>query len=85
MDKLPNNVKERALAVLEKLTGRVGYELCAGHPTKKDLVAGFKIKKGKSYPVSKFNVLVDKLCSAQSKKLIEENNFLTSAAVLLNQ
>lgn len=69
---LPNNVVTRGEAALSTL-GKAGIlvepVLLAGHPTKKNLADGFKLKKGKSYPVSKWNVLVDGLCTEEAAKL----------------
>jgi hypothetical protein len=67
MEKLPKNVQERAWDVLLHFDGRIGRTLVGGHPTKKELKAGVN-KKG--LPVSQFNVLVDKLCKEECKKLL---------------
>jgi ribonuclease HI len=70
---LPKNVVERGNAVLVNFKlERVNITpvLLAGHPTKKDLSQGFKVKKGKQYPVSKWNVLCDKLASEAAQTLI---------------
>lgn len=70
MVKLPKNVEQRAKSVLATLGQLVSGTLVAGHPTKNDLVQGFKLKNGKRLPVSKWNVLADSLCAFQSKLLV---------------
>lgn len=40
--------------------------LLAGHPTKADLEAGYRVKKAPHYPVSPFNVLCDDLCTRRA-------------------
>jgi ribonuclease HI len=65
-DGLPNNVVSRlgtAVAKINKLSGI----LVGGHPSKKELKAGIG-KKG--LPVSKYNVLCDKLCKEEAKTLL---------------
>jgi ribonuclease HI len=68
MEKLPKNVQQRAWDVTLHFNGRLGKVLVKGHPTKKELSAG-QSKDGK-YPVSEFNVLADKLCKEECKKLL---------------
>jgi hypothetical protein len=63
---LPSAVKKRGLAAWGRL-GKVEIELLGGHPTKKELIAGFREKDGK--PVSIHNVWVDKACKARGLQL----------------
>ena len=67
-DKLPPSVKTRLGTVFAKVKDRVNGVLVAGHPTKKDLAQGFKTKGNKQYPVSKWNVLCDSLCTQEASK-----------------
>lgn len=74
MKLLPKNVQDRATAVVSKIKRdyyvHLQPVLLAGHPTKKQLAEGFKTKNNWNYPVSKWNVECDKLCSDAARKLI---------------
>jgi hypothetical protein len=95
--KLPSNVVKRlgtALATLKTAGIKVEPILLAGHPTKADLAQGFKTKKGKRYPVSLWNVRVDKACKEQAKLLgvaggngtsVKESSSTSSETELLTQ
>lgn len=66
---IPGELREAVMWYAEKLQSRlkVSHVLLAGHPNKKELEQGFKIKKsGSCYPVSKWNVLCDTMCRNES-------------------
>jgi Ribonuclease HI len=74
MKRLPRNVIQRMNGVLTAIRiGRakhINWILVAGHPTKKDLEQGFKVKNKQKLPVSKYNVECDKMCRIEAAKLV---------------
>jgi ribonuclease HI len=60
---LDPDLRERGLEVLNKLSV-CRFELVSGHPTKKELEAGFSVEGRK---VSKFNVVCDDLCTREAQ------------------
>jgi ribonuclease HI len=65
---LPRAVKLRGERAWARLNN-VQIELLGGHPTKKELISGFRKKDGK--PVSIHNVWCDKACTARGIQLKE--------------
>lgn len=68
LEGIPAGLRERVYAQAARL-GDVSFSLLAGHPKADDLRRGYKIKQrssGEEYhvPVSRHNVLCDKLCNA---------------------
>ena len=71
LNNLPSNVVRRLREIKTKFN--IGTPDCkiipiavAGHPTKQNLRDSFKIKDGKKYPVSRWNVFCDKECNRQA-------------------
>jgi hypothetical protein len=82
---IPNYLREHVLELRRNRKWQV--KLLAGHPTKRDLARGYKIKNRKSaktgkikerqVPVSKWNVHCDKQCRKMAREFMEKKNELS--------
>lgn len=64
MDGYPTRLRDRLIAAKDLIGPRwpLSVVLVAGHPTRAELKAGYKVKPSGSLPVHRHNVLVDELC-----------------------
>lgn len=70
MKGVPDVLSDRLFSARKRLPQPLRVVLLDGHPNKHHLAAGVG-KRGQ--PVSKWNVLCDKLCTAQAEKFRQEN------------